>query len=56
MKTFVFTFFRSGPDKPALRLLQQVTVQAADSKQAWKTFEAVYPFKRFTAFGMQTLN
>lgn len=51
MNTFRFTFYRhAGHDD--YRPLQQVRIQAATSREAWATFEALYRPKRFTAFAV----
>ena len=42
-----------GAERPAL--VQRVYLNASTSRDAWALFEALYPPKRFTAFGLQVL-
>ena len=52
---YKFTFYNHSRSPLSLRLVQVVRVSAANSRAAWATFEALYPYKRFTAFTLETL-
>lgn len=44
-----------APPTESLALVQRVYLSADCSRDAWAIFEALYPPRRFTAFGLQTL-
>ena len=48
---YLFRFKRNRPNS----MQQTVRVTAASSRDAWALFEAVYPFRHFTAHFMQCM-